>query len=321
MIERFFVTGGAGFIGSHLVSKLLSEGHAVTVFDNLSSGKNEFILDFKENNDFKFIKGDLLDLPLLNKSIQGHDMVFHLAANPDIRYGIEYTDTDLKQGTIATYNVLEAMRLNNIKKLGFSSSSVIYGEPKLMPTPENYGPLFPISLYGASKLASEALISSFCHTFNMQGWIYRFANITGSHSTHGIIFDFFKKLQKTPQELEVLGNGKQRKSYLLVEDCVDAMLYVYRNSKNSLNVYNLGCSDQIEISRIAEMFLEEQNLQNKVKIKYTGSERGWAGDVIEMKLDVTQLNNLGWKSPLSSEQVVQKTIHVLMEDYKKKGIL
>jgi len=318
MIERYFISGGAGFIGSHLVSRLLSKGHQVTVYDDLSSGRLEFLEGFQGNDRFHFIQGDLLDLPLLKKSLAGHDMVFHLAANPDIRYGIEFTDTDLKQGTVATYNVLESMRVNQVKKIGFSSSSVVYGEATQIPTPENYGPLFPISLYGASKLASEGLISSFCHTFQMQAWIYRYANIVGSRSTHGIIFDFFKKLENTPDQLEVLGNGKQRKSYLLVEDCIDAMLFVYQNSTASLNVYNLGCPDQIYVSRIADIFLEEQGLQDKVKIQYTGSDRGWAGDVIAMKLDVSKLNALGWKSPLTSEDIVRKTVQMLM--HERKGI-
>ena len=274
---KVLITGGAGFIGSQLASRLVNEDNTVTVYDNLSSGRLDFIDRLLSSPKFKFIQGDLLDLNTLTSAMAGQDMVFHLAANPDIRYGIEHTDVDLKQGTIATYHVLESMRLNKVKKIAFSSSSVIYGEPTVFPTPENYGPLLPISLYGASKLASEALITSFCHTFGMQSWIYRFANIIGSKSTHGILFDFFGKLEKTPHELEVLGNGKQQKSYLLVEDCIDAMLFVLKNAIDPVNVFNLGSDDQIWVARIAEIFLEEQRLSEKVKIRYTGTDRGWPG--------------------------------------------
>ncbi len=308
---ELFITGVAGFIGSNLVDRLVESGHSVTGYDNLSSGKKEFLNQHIGKSCFTLIEEDLLDLEKLKSAMKGHDAVFHLAANPDIRYGIANTDVDLKQGTLVTYNVLESMRVNGIKKIAFSSSSVVYGEPTKMPTPEDYGPLFPISLYGASKLACEGLITSFCHTFGMQGWIYRFANIVGKRSTHGILFDFREKLKKTPHELEVLGNGKQRKSYLLVEDCVDAMIYVFEHSNDWINVYNLGGDDQITVSHIAELFLFEQNLKD-VKIKYTGGERGWPGDVKTMWLDVAKLNTLGWKSKYTSVDIIRKAIHDLI---------
>lgn len=304
---NILVTGGAGFIGSHLVERLLRAGQAVICFDNFSSGRKEFIEPHWGHPNFQCIEADLLDFDKLNSIMQGIDLVFHLAANPDIRSGIVQTDIDLKQGTLVTYNILESMRLNQVKKIAFSSSSVIYGEPKRIPTPENYGPLYPISLYGASKLACEGLISAFCHTFNMQGWIYRFANIVGKRSTHGILYDFRKKLKNNPYELEVLGNGQQKKSYLLVEDCVDAMLYVQSHAQEWINVYNLGGSDQISVSRIAELFLSEQNIDN-VKIRYTGTERGWPGDVINMLLDISRLTQLGWKAQYTSEEIIKKAI-------------
>jgi UDP-glucose 4-epimerase len=285
MNKRVFVSGGAGFIGSHLVDRLISTGQIVTVYDNLSSGKNEFFSQHHDNPNFKFIKADLLDLDSLKAAIKGHDLVFHLAANPDIRYGIEHTDTDLKQNTVVTYNVLEAMRVNNVKEIAFSSTSTIYGEPKVMPTPEDYGPLFPISLYGASKLACEALCTSFAHTFGMKCWIYRFANIVGGRATHGIIFDFLNKLKKNNQELEILGNGRQTKSYLLVDDCISAMLYVYEHSKEQFNVFNLGCEDRMDITSIANILINKMGLR-QTKLRFTGGERGWPGDVPQMSLAV-----------------------------------
>ena len=191
---KIFITGGAGFIGSQLIDRLINE-HEITVYDNLSSGSLNFLKPHLNKPNFKLVEADLLDLDQLSQKIADHEFVWHLAANPDIRYGIANTDTDLKQGTIATYNVLESMRRNKIAKIAFSSSSVVYGEPKETPTPENYGPLLPISLYGASKLACEGLITGFCNTFNMQGWIFRFANIVGDQATHGILYDFINKLK------------------------------------------------------------------------------------------------------------------------------
>jgi len=312
MAERIFVTGGAGFVGSSLVDRLVEgEGFQVTVYDNLSSGRKEFIAQHLKKPNFRFVKADLLDAKKLSESMRGHDLVFHLAANPDIRAGIENPEVDLKQGTVATFNVLEAMRKNDVKKIAFSSSSVVYGEPKVFPTPEDYGPLQPISVYGASKLASEGLITAYSHTFDLQSWVYRFANIIGRRGTHGILVDFKEKLKTNRGELEVLGDGTQRKSYLLVDECADAMLYCFAHSKKQVNVFNLGCGDQITVSRIAEIFLEEAGLKN-TKLRYTGGNRGWRGDVPEMFLDVSRLNALGWKAKHTSEEAVRKAVKELM---------
>ena len=225
-MSRVFVTGGAGFIGSHLVDELIKAGNEVIVYDNLSSGKIDFLDSAKSTCNLEFINGDLLDLEKLKGSMEDIDIVYHLAANPDIRLGTTITDTDLKQGTVATYNVLESMRINGCKNIAFASSSVVYGEAKKMPTPEDYGPLFPISLYGASKLGSEGLISAWVGTFGIKAWIFRFANIIGTRGTHGVIFDFIHKLKKDPSRLEVLGNGLQEKSYMEVIDCSRAMIHV-----------------------------------------------------------------------------------------------
>ncbi|MFH1386291.1 MAG: NAD-dependent epimerase/dehydratase family protein, partial [bacterium] len=232
-----------------------------------------------------------------------------------IRLGLKYTETDLKQNTIVTYNVLEAMRLGGVKEIAFSSTSTIYGEPTVMPTPENYGPLLPISLYGASKLACEALCASFAHCFGLKCWIFRFANIVGGRGTHGIIYDFLDKLKKNNKELEVLGNGKQLKSYLLVDDCIEAMLYVYANSKEQFNLFNLGAGDQMEVALLAQILVERSGLKN-VRIKYTGSERGWPGDVPQMSLSVEKVNQLGWKAKYNSRQAIEIAIERMLKECK-----
>jgi UDP-glucose 4-epimerase len=313
MSKKVFITGGAGFIGSHLVDRLAQDGWTITVFDNLSSGREEFIKQHIGKSYFTFVKGELLDINQVKKAIKDHNLVFHLAANPDIRYGIEHTDTDLKQNTIVTYNVLESMRLNDISEIAFASTSTIYGEPNVMPTPEDYGPLYPISLYGASKLACEALITSFCHTFNMKCWIYRFANIVGGRGTHGLIFDFINKLKKNPKELEILGDGKQAKSYLLVDDCVDSMLFIYENARDQFNVFNLGSNDRMDITTIADILVKKMGLKD-VKYMFTGGSRGWPGDVPQMFLDVRKLNNLGWKAKHNSRQAVEIAIERMLSE-------
>ena len=308
---RYFVTGGAGFIGSHLVDKLIQEGN-VTVYDNLSSGKIEFISHHFGKPNFKFIQKDLLDLEDVKETIKDHDMVFHLAANPDARLGIEDTSLDLKQETLATYNVLEAMRVSGIKKMVFSSSGTIYGETPVIPLPENYGPLLPISLYGAAKLACEALIAAFCHTFDMQAWIYRFANIVGPRGTHGVIHDFIHKLKANPKELEILGDGTQEKPYLSVEDCVEGMLFGWKNSGEKVNLYNLGGETTTDVKTIAKMVVYQMDLED-VRFKYTGGDRGWQGDVPQVRFNVDKIRNLGWRPKLTSNEAVSKAIKNLIQ--------
>ena len=315
MVKKAFITGGAGFIGSHLVDKLVKKGWHVTVYDDLSSGKREFIKGHIGKKYFQFIKADLLDLQKLKKSIAGHDIVFHLSANPDIRRGIRFTDIDLKQNTVVTYNILESMRQAGIKEIVFASTSTIYGEPNVMPTPEDYGPLYPISLYGASKLACEALCTSFSHTFEMKCWIFRFANIVGGRGTHGLIYDFIAKLRKNPKELEILWDGKQTKSYLLVDDCVDAILYVHEHSKEQFNVFNLGSNDRLNITAIAKVLIEKMGLKH-AKMSFTGGKRGWPGDVPQMSLSVEKLNKLGFKSRHSSREAVEIAIDRMLKETK-----
>ena len=311
---RVLVTGGAGFIGSHLVDLLLDESNEVVIFDDFSSGRLEFIktsLDI--NSNLELVEGDLLNLSEISSAMNGIDMVFHLAANPDIRLGTEITDTDLKQGVVATYNVLEAMRICGCNKIAFASSSVVYGEANVIPTPEDYGPLFPISLYGASKLGSEALISSWVGTFNIKAWIFRFANIIGSRGTHGVIYDFINKLKVKKTELEVLGNGLQEKSYMEVGDCVHAIIHVIKNTDLPLNCYNLASGDTCSVSRIAEIVVEESGLDN-VSISYTGGDRGWAGDVPKAMLGVDLLNSLNFSANYNSEDAVRHTAACLARE-------
>ncbi|MBN2368342.1 GDP-mannose 4,6-dehydratase [Candidatus Woesearchaeota archaeon] len=312
---KYFVTGGAGFIGSHLVDSLLKKGN-VTVYDNLSSGKEEFISHNNENEGFRFVRADLLDKETLTKEMAGHDFVFHMAANPDIRRSATETELDLKQGTIATYNVLEAMRLNKISKIAFASSSVVYGEAKKMPIPEDYGPLFPISHYGASKLACEGLISAFCHMYSMQSWLFRFANVIGERATHGILYDFLMKVKKNPNQLEILGDGNQQKSYLLVTEIVESMLFGVENSKKEVNVYNLASRSSITVKRITELFAEEYKKRSGIclELNYTGGKRGWRGDVPLVLLDPTKIESLGWVSETDSEHAVQNTINYLFDE-------
>ena len=312
--KNVFVTGGAGFIGSHLIDRLI-ENHNVTVYDNLSSGKKEFISHHFGKKNFRFINADLLDTKKLKNAMREQDFVFHFAANSDVRLGAEKTDIPLKQNTIATYNVLESMRINNVKNIVFPSSCTVYGEAEVTPIPENYGPMIPVSLYGASKLASEGLISAYCSMFGMNAWVFRFANIIGSRGTHGVIFDFINKLRKKSDELEILGDGRQTKSYLYVDDCIDAMLSAVEKSNDKVNIFNLGCEDWINVNRIAEIVVEEMNLKN-VKFKYTGGSRGWKGDIPKIMLSIEKIEKLGWKPIYNSEKAVRMTVKALIKEVR-----
>ena len=307
------VTGGAGFIGSHLVDALVDQGKEVRVIDNFSSGREEFLSHHEGSGSVEVCRGDLLDREAVITAMEGVETVHHLAANPDIRLGTEVTDTDLRQGTMATYNVLEAMRVSEVGRISFASSSAVYGEAGVMPTPEDYGPVMPISLYGASKLASEALITAWAGTFGTKGYIHRFANIVGPRGTHGVIFDFIHKLKRDPARLEVLGDGNQEKSYMSAHDCVKSMLHVIGLGDEGPVLYNLGTGDTCSVSRIAEIVIEESGLDD-VSIDYTGGRRGWAGDVPKTYLDVTKLLATGFEPTAMSEQAVRDTARVLISE-------
>ncbi|MEA3343404.1 MAG: NAD-dependent epimerase/dehydratase family protein [archaeon] len=309
-----FVTGGAGFIGSNLCDRLLeNRKDKVIVYDNFSSGKHEFLKDIKDNPNLKIVKGDLLDVKKLERVMKGVDVVWHLAANPDVRVGAHDTKVHIEQNVMATYNVVEAMRRNGVGRIMFTSTSTVYGEASVIPTGEDYGPCVPISLYGASKLAAEALISSYCYTFGMSCVIYRFANCVGRRGTHGVIFDFVNKLRRNPRELEILGDGRQNKSYFLVENCVDAMIHTTQLQKERVEIYNVGSADMITVTELADIVVSELGLKD-VKFRYTGGVdggRGWRGDVKTMQLSVEKLAASGYKLKHNSKESVQKTVRVM----------
>lgn len=312
------VTGGAGFIGSHLVDALVARGEKVTVIDNLSTGKIDYIRSHIEKGSVKFIEGDLLDRACILKALEDTEVVFHLAANPDIRHGTANPDVDLHQGVVATHNLLEAMRQKDVRKIVFASSSVVYGEAKKIPTPEDYGPLIPISLYGAAKLGAEGFITAYCGSYGFQAWIYRFANVVGARGTHGVIVDFIKKLKKNPKELEILGDGRQTKSYLSVEDTVSGMLFGFEHANERVNIFNLGSEDWINVTKIAKILVDVLGLSD-VKFRYTGGDRGWSGDVPKMLLSTEKIRALGWKPRHTSEEAVRRAINALVKELWSVG--
>ena len=303
-MTRYFVTGGAGFIGSHLSEKLITEGNKVTVYDNLVSGSKENIKRLIGNSRFQFIPNDLLDTAALKTVMTGHDVVWHLGANTDIPTGNKITDLDLKNCMIATHNVLEAMRANNINKILFASSACVYGDAPPVALSETFGPLFPINLYGAGKLACEGLMSSYSHLFDIKACIFRFANVVGARMGHGVIFDFIQKLKKNSGKLEILGDGKQEKPFFLVEDCISGMIYAWKNSNIQCDVFNLGTETFTTVTRLAEIVAEEMGLKN-VKFTYTGGRRGWPGDAPVIHFSVNKMKKLGWQAGHSSDEAVR----------------
>jgi UDP-glucose 4-epimerase len=310
--NSYFVTGGAGFIGRHLVDRLVSEGSKVTVYDNLVSGKKENIAQHFGKPDFQFIQADLLDYPGLAAGMKGHEIVWHLAANTDIPGGIKNTTLDLNNCTVATRNVLEAMRQNKIDKILFASSSTVYGDMPPVPLVETMGPLLPISLYGAGKLACEGLISAFSHLFGIQGWIFRFGNVMGGNMSHGVVYDFIHKLRKNPKELEILGDGNQEKNYFLVEDCIDGMLWAFKHSNKPYDVFNLGCDSNVKATEIAGIVASEMGLKD-VKYRYTGGTRGWPGDAPFVHYNVDKMKKIGWVASHTSADVIRIATRRLME--------
>jgi len=309
---KAFITGGAGFIGSNLSDRLLENGHAVTIFDNFSTGQLHFLEQAKSSKKFCLIEGDLLEKNGLGHAMAGHDVVFHLAANADVRFGIDNPQRDLEQNTIVTYNVLEAMRSHDIHKIVFASTGSVYGCTKIIPTPEDAP--FPVqtSLYAASKLAGEGLIAAYSEGFGFQSWIFRFVSILGERYTHGHVFDFYKKLKQDPTRLEVLGNGKQRKSYLYVQDCIDAMLFALEKSKDSVNIFNLGVDGYCEVNDSIGWICSE--LEVNPVLEYSGGERGWIGDNPFIFLDTQKIQSLGWGPKLSIRDGVLKTVLYLKEN-------
>ena len=309
---RVFITGAAGFIGSNLVDRLLGIGYSVVGFDNLSTGQLEFLKAASRSPCFHFERGDLLDLAHLERAMAGCEIVFHLAANADVRFGLQHPRKDLDQNTIGTWNVLEAMRVHHIRRIAFASTGSVYGESRIFPTPEDAP--FPIqtSLYGASKLAAEGLIAAYCEGFDMQAYIFRFVSILGERYTHGHVFDFYRQLKSHPDYLEVLGNGHQKKSYLYVQDCISAILLALEKAEEKVNIFNLGLDEYCEVNDSIRWISEKLGVSPK--IRYTGGERGWIGDNPFIFLDCARIRQLGWTPSLNIQQGVVRTVEFLQQN-------
>ncbi len=306
-----FVTGAAGFIGSTLTDRLLADGHTVVGYDNFSTGQHEFLANACQSSNFRLVRGDTLDPTRLTESMAGATTVFHLAANADVRFGTDHPRKDLEQNTVATFNVLEAMRANGVRRIAFSSTGSIYGEAPVIPTPEDAP--FPVqtSLYGASKLAGEGLIAAYCEGFGMQAWIFRFVSILGERYTHGHVFDFYRSLRRDPTRLRVLGDGHQRKSYLYVQDCIDAIFVAMERADAKVNVLNLGTDEYCELNDSIRWICEHLGLTPA--LDYTGGDRGWIGDNPFIFLDTARIRALGWTPTLTIRDSVLRTLAYLQQ--------
>ena len=316
-MEKVFVTGAGGFIGSNLVDRLLRDGKTIIGWDNFSTGQRKFLQSAIANPRFKLIEGDNLDLAALTRAMAGCDTVFHLAANADVRFGLEHPSKDLQQNTVATFNVLEAMRASGIQRIAFSSTGSVYGEAEKIPTPEDAP--FPVqtSLYAASKVSGEGMISSYCEGFKFEGYIFRFVSILGERYTHGHVFDFYRQLLEHSDRLKVLGDGSQRKSYLYVQDCVNAMLHVMnlgtaKKARHGVEIYNLGTDEYVQVNQSIGFICGTLGL--KPKLEYTGGNRGWVGDNPFIFLDTKKIRGTGWKTSLTIEQGIGRTLQWLQQN-------
>lgn len=307
---RTLVTGGAGFIGSHLVDELVRRDNQVIVYDNLSTGFRKHLETLLSNNRITLVEGELLDEERLNAAMKGVDTVFHLAANADVRGGKSNTRVDLEQNIIGTHRVLEAMRINGASRIVFTSSATVYGEPDVFPTPESYAPT-QTSIYGASKLAAEAMIQAYGEYFGIKSFSFRFVSWIGERYSHGVVFDFIKKLQKNPSELEILGDGNQKKSYLHVEDGVKAIFMAMDNMPDLKNVVNLGHSDYLNVVDLADIVIQEMGLE-KVDYRFTGGVRGWLGDSPFVHLDISKIRSAGFEPQVSIEDGIRRTVRYLL---------
>lgn len=321
--SKVLVTGGAGFIGSHLVDQLMMMNYEVTVFDDLSSGSLRNIESWLSNERFRFVECDLKDLQNVKKVAGDVELVFHFAANPEVRVGETYPSIHFEKNLAVTFQLLEALRREtSVRAIVFASTSTIYGEATILPTPEDYGPLVPISTYGASKLGCEALISAYAYTFDLRSLILRLANVVGPRASSGVVIDFIQKLKADPSRLEILGDGTQKKSYLYVDDCIDAIFCATENFLNGnerVDVYNVGSSDYITVMKIAQIVVEEMGLRNPDFIFSGGVNggRGWRGDVKTMLLSVDKLLRLGWKPRYGSEDAVRMTVRKLVKEHDR----
>jgi UDP-glucose 4-epimerase len=309
---NILVTGCAGFIGSTLVDRLLADGHRVTGIDNFSTGQRRFLEGALKSAAFRLVEADLLDTEAIRPAFAQQEMVYHLAANADVRFGTDHPSRDLEQNTIATFHVLEAMRAHGVRKIAFSSTGSVYGEAAVIPTPENAP--FPIqtSLYGASKAAGEGMIAAYCEGFGYQAWIFRFVSILGERYTHGHVFDFYRKLKDDPSRLPVLGNGKQRKSYLYIQDCIDAMFTAVAKADAKVNILNLGVDGYCQVNDSIGWICAELGLQPE--LQYSGGERGWIGDNPFIFLDTHKIRSLGWTPRFGIREGVVQTVRYLREN-------
>ena len=305
------VTGGAGFIGSHLVDALVARGERIIVIDSLCAGSRDHLAGHLAAGTVNLLPCDLLGDGWQHE-LDGAERIWHLAADPDVRMSSVSPESQIRNNIMATFRVLEAMRDGSASEIFFTSTSTVYGDAMVLPTPEDYTPLEPISVYGASKLACEALIASYCHTYGMKGWVYRFANIIGSRSGHGVLHDFIGKLRKNPCRIEILGDGTQSKSYLLVDECVDAMLFAAEYAKDRYNVFNIGSEDWVNVTTIAQIVCEELGLRN-VTYHYTGGSRGWVGDVPKMQLAIDRIKRLGWSPKRGSCESVHDAVRAMIQ--------
>jgi UDP-glucose 4-epimerase len=309
---HFLVTGAAGFVGSNLTDRLLSMGHTVTGYDNFSTGQTRFLDQARSHQRFTIVRGDILDIDLLATSMSSADFIFHLAANADVRFGTEHPRRDLEQNTIGTWNVLEAMRRAGVRRIAFSSTGSVYGEPVVFPTPEDAP--FPVqtSLYAASKLAGEGLLQAYCEGFAMEGYIFRFVSLLGERYSHGHVIDFYRQLEQHPEFLQVLGDGTQRKSYLNVQDCIDAMLTVIEQRTSRVNIFNLGTEEYCTVGESIQCICD--TLGVRPELRYTGGSRGWIGDSPFIFLDTQRIRSTGWRPKLTIRESVVHTVRYFQKN-------
>ena len=324
-VKKVFVTGGAGFIGSHIVDALMAQNYQVSVYDNLSLGKIDFIKPHFGKKGFQFVQEDLLDLDKLTESVAGHDLVWHLGANTDIPSGYERTDMDLKNCVIATCNMLEAMKRTGVRDMLFPSTGAVYGElcAENMVN-ESVGPLLPVSLYAAGKISCEAFIAAYCAMFGLRSWMFRFGNVLGARMGHGVIYDFIHKLLRNSKELVILGDGTQEKNYFLVEECIDGMSYLYRNvrlsDKTPCDVFNLGTDSVSTVTSIAKVVIQEMGLTD-VQVKIAGGLRAWPGDQPKVHFSVERMKQLGWQARHPSDEAVRIAARRMIDSLKAEGVI
>ncbi|MBI1735560.1 MAG: NAD-dependent epimerase/dehydratase family protein [Candidatus Rokubacteria bacterium] len=306
---RALVTGGAGFVGSHLVDRLLADGHAVTVYDDLSTGRPEFLAGARRHPAYRFVEGDVLDGDPLTAALEGHDIVFHLAANADVRFGLEHPRRDLEQNTLGTFTVLEAMRARGVRRIAFTSTASVYGEPAVFPTPETCP--FPVqtSLYAASKVAAEGLISAYAEGYGLQAWIFRLVSVLGERYTHGHVFDFYAGLLRDPTAIDVLGDGRQRKSYVYVDDGIDGIVTAVEQGRDRVNVFNVGTDEHCSVDESLSWIAGHLGLTPARR--YAGGTRGWVGDSPFIFVDASRLRGLGWRPTLTIREAVIRTLDYL----------